>query len=166
MKVWRVFWRIVDWVMVAILTSMIVLVFTNVVLRYGFSSGLRQSVELSRLGMVWLTLVGAAVLLRREEHIGLREFSESFFPRAVPFLRRLAYVVVLISTLMWFWGAFNQMNRSWADISQITGLPRALFYLAGVVSAVLMSAIAFARIFDPDLLVDDDHTIEEQEGRA
>lgn len=158
MKIWFAFWRMIDVIMVVILVAMVVLVFGNVVLRYGFSTGLRQSVELSRLGMVWLVFLGAAVLLRREEHIGLAEFSRAMFPRAVPFLRRLSYVVILIAMLMLFQGAFSQVMSNWSNISQLTGLPSAVFYLAGVVSAALMIVIALVRIVNPDLMQDPDKT--------
>ncbi len=156
MRVWRVLWRVVDYAMAAILAAMILLVFCNVVLRYGFSSGLRQSVELSRLGLVWLVMLGAAVLLRRNEHLALAEFSEALFPRAVPLLRRLAYLVVVVTMLMLFIGAFRQMNANWGNISQITGLPSALFYLAGVTSAILMVFIGAVRVINPDALLDAD----------
>ena len=149
-------WKSLDRIMILLLMAMMLLVFTNVVLRYGFSSGLRPSVELSRLGFVWLSMLGAAVVLRRKEHLAVTEISEKLFPRFVPFLRRLTYVVILVSVLMLFWGSFNQMNKNWNNISQLTGLPSALFYLAGVISAALMSLIAVVRIFNPDALSDEE----------
>lgn len=152
MKLFRLLWRGIDIIMAALLVAMIGLVFTNVVLRYGFSSGLRPSIELSRLGFVWLVLLGAAVVLRREEHLAVSEFTTSFFPRAVPFLRRLAYAVIAVGVLMLFWGAFRQMNANWGNISQLTGLPSALFYLPGVISGALMAVIAVVRIVDPAAL--------------
>ncbi|MGJ8571975.1 MAG: TRAP transporter small permease [Hoeflea sp.] len=145
-------WRFIDILMALTLVMMIALVFANVVLRYGFQSGLRPSVELSRLGLVWLVMLGAAVVLRRNEHLAVAEFSEALFPRAVPILRRLSYAIILFSVLMLFWGAFNQMNANWNNISQLTGLPSALFYLAGVVSSIAMAVIALVRIFNPDAL--------------
>ena len=156
MKIWNSIWRFIDVIMAALLCSMIALVFTNVVLRYGFSSGLRPSVELSRLGLVWLVMLGAAVVLRRNEHLAVAEFSQALFPRAVPLLRRLAYVVILVSVLMLFWGAFRQMNANWNNISQLTGLPSAVLYLAGVVSSILMTVIAAVRIINPDALLPHD----------
>ena len=156
MKFWRLLWRVVDYVMAVILMLMIVLVFANVVLRYGLSSGLREAVELSRLGLVWLVMLGAAVLLRRNEHLAIAEFSEVLMPRLVPLLRRLAYLVVVVSMVMLFMGSFKQMNANWNNISQITGLPSALFYLAGTVSAALMVFIGAVRVFLPDALLDDD----------
>lgn len=158
MKILNGIWRFIDVIMAVLLFSMIVLVFANVVLRYGFSSGLRGSVELSRLGLVWLVMLGAAVVLRRNEHLAVSEFSEAFFPRAVPLLRRLVYVVVLVSVQMLFWGAFQQMNANWHNISQLTGLPSALPYLAGVVSAILMTVIAVVRIINPDAMLPTDVT--------
>jgi TRAP-type C4-dicarboxylate transport system permease small subunit len=152
----RWLWKTVDVLMAVLLAFMIVIVFANVVLRYGFATGLRQSVELSRLGLVWLVMLGAAVVLRRGEHLAVSEFAEAVLPRALPVLRRLTYVIVLVSVLMLFWGAFRQMNANWVNLSPLTGLPSALMYLAGVVSSVLMAFIAVVRIVDPDALAADD----------
>jgi TRAP-type C4-dicarboxylate transport system permease small subunit len=147
-------WNSIDVVMAFILACMIVLVFTNVVLRYGFSSGLRPSVELSRLGLVWVVMLGAAVVLRRGEHLAVAEFSEKLLPKAVPILRRICWAIILLSVGMLYVGAYRQMMSNWSDISQLTGLPSALFYLAGVISGLLMGVIAMVRIVNPDWLLD------------
>ncbi|THF47988.1 TRAP transporter small permease [Allorhizobium terrae] len=144
-----VIWSIIDILMAVILAAMIALVFANVVLRYGFSSGIRQSVELARLWFVWIVMLGAAVVLRRGEHLAVAEFSEALMPRAVPILRRLCWIVVLVAVVMLFIGALNQTLANWKNISPLTGLPSGLFYLAGVVSAVLMASIAIVRFIDP-----------------
>jgi TRAP-type transport system small permease protein len=145
----RLFWRGIDAIMAVLLAAMIALVFTNVVLRYGFSSGFRQSVELARMWFVWVVMLGAAVALRRGEHLAVSELSETLFPRAVPWLRRLCWVVVLIAVAMIFVGTWRQTLSNWNNISQLTGLPSGLFYLAGVVSAVLMGVIGVIRLIDP-----------------
>jgi TRAP-type C4-dicarboxylate transport system permease small subunit len=149
-------WKTIDILMAVILTLMIVLVFSNVVLRYGFSSGLRESVELSRLGLVWIVMLGSVVVLRRNEHLAVAEFSEKLMPRAVPYLRRISWAIVFIAVGMLFWGSFNQMMANWRNISQVTGLPSALFYLAGAIAGGLMAVLAFGRIFSPTWLVDED----------
>lgn len=145
----RLFWRGIDAVMAVLLAAMIVLVFSNVVLRYGFNSGFRQSVELARMWFVWVVMLGAAVALRRGEHLALSEFSETLFPRAVPFLRRIAWAVVLVAVVLIFIGTWRQTLANWNNISQLTGLPSALFYLAGVVSSALMGVIGVIRLIDP-----------------
>jgi TRAP-type C4-dicarboxylate transport system permease small subunit len=148
----------IDILMASILLFMVTMVFTNVVLRYGFSSGLRPSVELSRLGLVWVVMLGAVVVLRRNEHLAVAEFSERLMPKAVPFLRRIIWLIILVSCGMLFLGSFNQMMANWRDISQVTGLPSAVFYLAGALSGGLMSILAFVRIFNPDWLIEDEET--------
>lgn len=145
----RLFWRFIDALMALLLAGMIALVFTNVVLRYGFSSGIRQSVEMARMGFVWVVMLGAAVALRRGEHLALSEFSEALFPRAIPWLRRLCWVIVLVGVTMIFIGTWRQTLANWNNISQLTGLPSGLFYLAGVVSSVMMGVIGVVRLIDP-----------------
>jgi TRAP-type C4-dicarboxylate transport system permease small subunit len=159
-------WKSLDHIMALLLVAMIALVFANVVMRYVFDSGLRPSIELSRMGMVWLVMLGAAVLLRRDEHLALTEVSQRAFPRFVPLLRRLAYGVILVSMLMLFWGSFRQMNANWNNISQLTGIPSAMFYLAGVVSSVLMTAIALLRIFNPNALREQEPLRGQETGRT
>jgi TRAP-type C4-dicarboxylate transport system permease small subunit len=167
----RLFWRGIDALMALLLAAMIALVFINVVMRYGFSSGLRQSVELARMWFVWVVMLGAAVTLRRGEHLALTEFSEKLFPRAVPILRRLCWLVVLLAVGMLFIGAWRQTLANWNNISQLTGLPSGLFYLAGVVSAVLMAVIGVIRLIDPMgvsrlLDTDPDHGADQDRGHA
>ncbi len=153
----KAFWTVIDGVMALVLLSMIALVFTNVVLRYGFSSGIREAIELSRLSLVWLVMIGAAVVLRRNEHLAVHEILNLFPKPAIRFLQRLAYVVVLIAILMLFWGAWKQTAANWQNISPLTGLPKGLFYLAGVVSSVLMIVIAVVRIIEPTARMDGGH---------
>ena len=155
-RVVRRFWSVIDVVMAVLLAAMIALVFANVVLRYGFSSGIRQSVELARLWFVWVVMLGAAVTLRRGEHLAVAEFSEALFPKAVPHLRRVCWLVVIAAVVMLFIGALNQTIANWSNISQLTGLPSGLFYLSGVVSAVLMAGIALARLVRPMAVFEED----------
>ncbi|MGL4860656.1 MAG: TRAP transporter small permease [Enterobacteriaceae bacterium] len=132
-----------------ILNIMIVLVFTNVVLRYGFSSGLREVVELSRLGLVWVVILGAVMVLQRRAHLAVTEFSEHFMPRWVPLLDRLCWLVILCCSAMLCIGSYEQTLNNWRDLSPLTGLPSGLFYLPGVLSGGLMALIALLRLIVP-----------------
>ena len=62
--------RFLSILMAAALAIMVVLVFTNVVMRYAFSSGITISEELSRWLFVWLTFMGAVVALNDKAHLG------------------------------------------------------------------------------------------------
>lgn len=69
--------RGLSWLMAASLALMVVLVFTNVVLRYAFNSGIAMSEELSRWLFVWLTFLGAVVAMHERAHLG----TDSLVPR-------------------------------------------------------------------------------------
>lgn len=149
-------WNSIEVIMALLMVTMIALVFTNVVLRYGFSSSLRPSVELSRMCFVWVVMLGAVVVLRRDEHLAVTEITDVFFPRAVPFLRRIGWAIILLAVGMLFWGSFRQMMANWNNISQLTGLPSGLFYAAGFISGGLMAFVAVIRIFNPDAFATED----------
>lgn len=55
--------RPLEFAIVALLVAMVVMVFGNVVLRYGFNSGIVISEEVSRYFFVWLTFIGAVIAL-------------------------------------------------------------------------------------------------------
>ena len=57
------------------LAVMVVLVFGNVVMRYGFNSGLTLSEELSRWLFVWMPFMGAIVALNERTHLCAGCFS-------------------------------------------------------------------------------------------
>jgi len=62
--------RFLTFLCVISLAVMVVLVFGNVVMRYGFNSGLTLSEELSRWLFVWMTFIGAIVALEERTHLG------------------------------------------------------------------------------------------------
>ena len=95
-------------------------------------------------------MLGAASCLRRGEHLAVEDFSRAFLSRAMPVLRRLIWLVILVASAMLFWGAQKQVVANWNNISQLTGLPSGVFYVAGVVSGVLMMGIALLRLVRPD----------------
>ncbi len=140
------FWKTLDYFMAILLIFMIALVFTNVVLRYGFESGLRSAIELSRMFFVWVVMLGAVACLRKNEHLAVTEVTRTLIPKAVPTIQRLIWIVVIVCAVMLLMGSFKQTVANWNNISQITGLPKGLFYLPGVLSGGMMAMIGIARL--------------------
>lgn len=146
----RRLWSAIDLIMAGLLVAMIALVFANVVLRYGFSSGIRQTVELARLWFIWIVMLGAVTVLHRGEHLGMPELVENHFPSALPWVNRFNWLVILGSSVMLTWGSIRVTQSNWANISQLTGLAQGWFYLPGVISGAMMAAIALVRIVHPE----------------
>src|SRR5690554_6177223 len=71
----------IEAVLAALLVGMVVMVATNVVLRYGFNSGLNFSEEMSRYFFVWLTFIGAVLAFKEHGHIGMETVVRGFGTR-------------------------------------------------------------------------------------
>ena len=115
------------------LVVMVVLVFGNVVLRYGFNSGITISEELSRWLFVWMIFLGAVVALRQHAHLGVDTLV-----RALPAWGKRAcfvtsYGLMLYADSLLFLGSWKQMLITAGDRAPATNLSVGLFYLAGVV---------------------------------
>ncbi|MBA4491783.1 TRAP transporter small permease [Paracoccus sp. S1E-3] len=144
-----VIWVLIEALLALLLAGMIVMVFTNVVMRYGFDSGLRWGIELSRLAFVWIAMLGSALALRSNEHLAVTELVETFLPGALRPLWVLTRLVIIGLLAMFVIGCWRQMMLNWVNISQVTGLPTALFYLAGVVGGGLMIVVAIGQLLTP-----------------
>ncbi|KAA5605311.1 TRAP transporter small permease subunit [Roseospira marina] len=139
-------WRGIDVAMAASMVVMIVIVFVNVVLRYGFSSGILATAEASRFLFVWIIMLGAVVCLRDEAHLDLRMIERTLprVPRAL--LRMVVWAVVILTSGMLFLGAFRQTIDNWGNISPLSGIPVGAMYLAGAVAGALMAVIGVLRV--------------------
>ena len=67
--------RVAHILMALCLGVMAVAVFFNVVLRYGFGSGIPASEELSRLLFVWMVFIGAAAAYPAGEHMAFTSLA-------------------------------------------------------------------------------------------
>ena len=67
----NLFFKLAEMLLVTMLAVMVVMVFGNVVLRYGFNSGIISSEELSRYLFIWITFLGAIIAFRENAHLGL-----------------------------------------------------------------------------------------------
>lgn len=141
-----VIWVLIEALLALLLAGMIIMVFTNVVMRYGFNSGLRWGIELSRLAFVWIAMLGSALALRSNEHLAVTEVVETLLPKALKPIWIVTRLIIIGLLAMFVLGCWRQMNLNWVNISQVTGLPTALVYLSGVIGGGLMIAVAAGQI--------------------
>jgi TRAP-type C4-dicarboxylate transport system permease small subunit len=139
--------RLLEWVIVAALAIMVVLVFGNVVLRYAFNSGITLSEEVSRWLFVWLTFLGAIVALKEHGHLG----SDMLVSRLPRLGKKVCLVVgqLLMLYINWlvFRGALDQAIINWDVEAPVTGASMAIFYGVGVLFAVSAAALLLRDIW-------------------
>lgn len=118
------------------LAVMVVLVFGNVVLRYGFNSGITISEELSRWLLVWLTFLGAIVAVREHSHLGVDSLVRMLSPAGKRTCFIINYCLMLFADWLLLTGSWRQTLINWDDRAPATGLSIAIFYFVGVVFGV------------------------------
>jgi TRAP-type C4-dicarboxylate transport system permease small subunit len=129
----------------SLLAAMVVLVFGNVVLRYGFNSGITVSEELSRWFFIWGTFLGAIVAMRDRSHLGV----DMLVSRLPAWGKRLcvitSHLVMLWIVWMLFTGSLQQTRINWDVSAPTSGYSMAWVYGVGCV---------FAAFAGPLLLLD------------
>ncbi len=105
-------------VLVFILSSMIVLAFTQIVLRNVASIGLPWSDELLRMLVLWIALAGAVSASREDRHINIAVLDR-FLP---PLLKKLVSLLIHLFTaticaiVAWFSLQFVLTSREYGDL--------------------------------------------------
>ena len=118
------------------LAVMVVLVFGNVVLRYGFNLGITVSEELSRWLFVWMIFLGAIIAMREHGHLGV----DSLVIRLPPWGKKACLVV---SQLLMLYATWLLLDGSWQQTvinldvqAPVSGLSMGIVYFAGVVFSI------------------------------
>src|SRR4029079_5880219 len=106
----------------ACLAAMVVLVFTNVVMRYLFNSGIPTSEELSRWLLVWLTFLGAIVALRQHAHLGRDTLVRALPPLGKKICFFVSYILMLYADWLLTLGSWKQSVLTFGDSAPASGI--------------------------------------------
>ncbi|MGI9149913.1 MAG: TRAP transporter small permease [Limnohabitans sp.] len=130
--------------MAVCLGVMAVAVFFNVVLRYGFGSGIAASEELSRLLFVWMVFIGATAAYPAGEHMAFTSFVASLRhqPKTIQALTVLIRVLVVLSCVMLGRGAWQQVEVGFSSNSVVLGYPNWLLPLPVLLSSLAIGLMA------------------------
>ncbi|MDM0075830.1 TRAP transporter small permease [Variovorax sp. J2P1-59] len=123
------------------LAVMVVLVFGNVVLRYGFNSGITVSEEVSRWLFIWVTFLGAVVALKEHGHLGVDMVVQKLPPLGKKICLALGHLIMLYIVWLLFQGSLAQARINWDVTAPVTGASMAVVYSSGIVFSVLAAFI-------------------------
>jgi len=160
-KVVEAYFHLLKFIIVVCLALMVILVFGNVVLRYGFNLGITISEELSRWLFVWMTFLGAIVAMREYGHLGV----DTLVKRLPPVGKKLCVIVsqllMLYATWLFLQGSWEQTQINLGVTAPASGLSVAWFYGVGIVFAISAGLIllydlyrvVFGKISDEELVM-------------
>ncbi len=133
--------------MAAMLALMAVMVFGNVVLRYGFNSGIVTSEEAARFLFVWLTFVGAVVAMHEGTHLGVDSLVRKVNTTIRKWMFGVSSSLMLGCCILLFIGSYKQTMINLTVPSAVMELPMALMYGIGMVAAGGMGFILVVNLF-------------------
>ncbi|MEY3629229.1 MAG: hypothetical protein RLY91_995 [Pseudomonadota bacterium] len=115
--------KFIEWTLIVFLGAMVVLVFGNVVLRYGFNSGIIFSEEASRFLFMWITLLAAMLALQEGAHLGMTSVVASLPIKGQRIARFVSDSVMLVCCVLLTDGTWKQVTIAMTDRAPVTGIP-------------------------------------------
>ena len=127
--------------------SMVVLVLGNVILRYGFNSGITVSEELSRWAFVWLTFTGAIIAMREHTHLGMDTVVSKLPVLGKKICYVLSHLIMIGCVLLFMSGAYDQTIINIGVEAPASGLSSGFFYGVGLFFGVPALLILFYDLY-------------------
>ena len=117
------------WVVIIILAAMAMMVFANVALRFLTDESILWVEEVSRYLMIWLTFLGAGLVMRYGGHIGIDTLQDSF-PRHAVLVRWIVVLLLLGFFGFMVWIGSRYAMLTWGQTTPVLQIPVGIVYLA------------------------------------
>jgi TRAP-type transport system small permease protein len=124
---------------IAVLAAMALIVFANVALRFLTDRSILWAEEVSRYAMIWLTFLGAGLVLRHGGHIGIDALQTSF-PRRAAVIRAAIFVLLLGFFAFMAWIGARYSLLAWGQTTPVLRIPVGFVYLALPIGFALLIA--------------------------
>lgn len=132
----------------ALLVAMVLLVFLNVVMRYGFNSGIFWSEEISLVIVIWFTFIAMALGVKESLHINVdilpKKLPKAFFI-TLECMRDI--LVILIGAIMIYYGWKLTLNGAKSTLPA-TNIPNSINYLVLPIAGVFIVLYAIIHLYE------------------
>jgi TRAP-type C4-dicarboxylate transport system permease small subunit len=130
--------KIIEWIVMALVAAVTCLVFTEVVLRDTVGQSLIITEEASRYAMIWVAMLGSALLVAEDGHIRIDVVPAGTPPRIKLLLTLISQVCVLAFLAVMTVTTLTILPEVSRDQTVTLGVSMAVIYAALPVSGVLM----------------------------
>ena len=142
------YFRALKFLVVFMISTMVVLILGNVILRYGFNSGIAVSEELSRWAFVWLTYTGAIIAMRENTHLGMDTVVSRLPAAGKRFCYVLSHLLMLFCVALFGIGSWEQAAINLHAQASASSLSIGLFfYGAGVFFSLPAAALLLRNLY-------------------
>jgi TRAP-type transport system small permease protein len=145
-RIINIFYKFLEILLVCLLSGMAIMVFLNVVLRYGFNSGFVLSEELARFFFIWLTFIGAVVTFRDNSHLGIESFVQLLSRRGRLCCMAVVNSLIMFCSAVFFIGTWKQFDINASMYAPVTGMSLIWVYGVGLFTGSCVFVIAGERL--------------------
>ena len=141
------FFKLLEFLIVAMLFAMVVMVFGNVLMRYVFDTGITVSEEMSRYCFIWLTYLGAMVAMREGGHLGMDTLVKVLPVTGKKVCLFLSEVLMLMCNGMFLCGTYQMHELQVTNISPVVGISMIWIYGMGYIVSVVMGILNINKLY-------------------
>lgn len=129
------------------LSCMSIFVFSNVVLRYFFNSGLTWAEEASRYLFIWLIFMGAIVAYQENAHLGVDCLVARLGTKGRKILFVINNLILLVAMGLVTQGTWTVTMLTANQASASMRLPMCFVYISGFICSLAMSFISLHNLY-------------------
>lgn len=135
------FFKLLEFLVVACMVAMVIMVFGNVVLRYVFNSGITVSDEMSRYCFIWLTYLGAMVAMREGGHLGVDTLIKHLGLTGKKVCLFVSEALMLFCNALFLLGTWKMHDLQVTNVSPVVGISMIWVFGIGYIVAVVMGVM-------------------------
>lgn len=139
--------QLINLIMALSIAGMSILIFTNVILRYAFHTGITWAEEMSRFMFIWMVFLGSILALKDGTHIGMDILVRRVPEKLRKILLLIGNFIILVISFIILSGSLKMTADSIESKAPATGLSLSLMYGVGIIMSLEMILISTMKFF-------------------
>lgn len=140
--------KIAGWSVIVAMAVIAIIVPYEVFGRYVLGNMSMWSNELTQYSLVWASMLGGAVGLKRGYQVGITSLPDSLSPAGARVVQTISFVIVLIFVALLTYYGFDQMWMNRNQSSSTMGIPMSIPYSALPIGFLLMFFVTIEQLVD------------------
>lgn len=135
-----------EYLLIALSIFTVVIIFTQVFMRYVLSSSLAWSEEIARYAFIWMIYIGVSYGVKKGKHLGVDAFADLFQEKGKIILAIIANICFLIFSVVVIYFGFDIVLRITRESAALQ-LPMGWVYAAPVAGMILTMLRLLQKIY-------------------
>lgn len=115
--------RSLEWIITVFFMIIFLLIFSLVLLRYGFKTSIMGTYEIITMLFVYCSALGTAILVRQKEHIKISFFINKLSAGARRIVLTINYILICVLNVVFFYMSLGWIKSIWTFRSPMTQIP-------------------------------------------